>query len=65
MREALEETARVFAPEACVGVYLTRFDAHRRRGDDVTYLRFAFGGTVGEPDPARALDARHRRARCG
>lgn len=23
---------------------------------DVTYLRFAFGGTVGEPDPARTLD---------
>ena len=25
-------------------------------GDDVTYLRFAFAGSVGEPDPTRCLD---------
>jgi hypothetical protein len=25
-------------------------------GEDVTFLRFAFGGTVGEPDAARGLD---------
>lgn len=54
VREALEETARAFVPEAIVGVYLARF---RRGADDVTYLRFAFCGTVGEPDPARGLDA--------
>jgi 8-oxo-dGTP pyrophosphatase MutT (NUDIX family) len=53
VREALEETARNFVPEALVGVYLARF---RRGADDVTYLRFAFCGTVGEADPARALD---------
>ena len=53
VREALEETACRFAPEALVGVYLARL----RRGDeDITYLRFAFCGTVGEPQPGRALD---------
>ena len=53
VREALEETACRFAPEALVGVYLARL----RRGDeDITYLRFAFCGTVGEPEPGRALD---------
>jgi len=53
VREALEETACRFAPEALVGVYLARL----RRGDeDITYLRFAFCGTVGEPEPGRTLD---------
>jgi ADP-ribose pyrophosphatase YjhB (NUDIX family) len=55
IREALEETARVFVPDRVVGVYLSRFQ-RPARGEDVTYLRFAFGGTVGEADPARALD---------
>jgi 8-oxo-dGTP pyrophosphatase MutT (NUDIX family) len=55
VREALEETARVFVPDRLVGVYLSRFQ-RPARGEDVTYLRFAFGGTVGEPEPGRALD---------
>ena len=55
VREALEETARVFTPTALVGVYLSRF-TRPARGEDVTYLRIAYAGTVGEPDPARALD---------
>ena len=55
VREALEETARVFAPQCVVGVYLARF-RRPSRDEDVTYLRIAFGGTAGEPDPARALD---------
>lgn len=55
IREVLEETACVFAPERLVGTYLSRF-RRPSTGDDVTYLRFAFGGTVGEPDPARTLD---------
>ncbi|HJV62465.1 MAG TPA: NUDIX hydrolase [Albitalea sp.] len=55
VREALEETARVFVPDRLVGVYLARFQ-RPASGEDVTYLRFAYGGTVGEPDPARALD---------
>jgi 8-oxo-dGTP pyrophosphatase MutT (NUDIX family) len=55
VREALEETARVFTPDRLVGVYMTRFQ-RPARGEDVTYLRFAFGGSVGEADPARTLD---------
>jgi ADP-ribose pyrophosphatase YjhB (NUDIX family) len=54
MREVLEETARRFTPEALVGIYLSRF--RRADGEDVTYLRFAFTGTVSEPEPGRALD---------
>ena len=55
-REALEETARLFAPQALVGVYLSRF-VRPATGEDVTYLRIAFCGTVGEPEPGRVLDA--------
>ena len=54
-REALEETARTFVPDRLVGVYLSRFQ-RPATGEDVTYLRFAFAGTVGAADPARALD---------
>jgi 8-oxo-dGTP pyrophosphatase MutT (NUDIX family) len=55
VREALEETACVFTPDRLVGVYLARL---RRPAcsEDITYLRFAFGGTAGEPQPGRALD---------
>ena len=55
VREALEETARIFTPEAFVGVYLTRNDAIVG-STDVTFLRLAWVGTVGEPDPALRLD---------
>ena len=55
IREVLEETACVFMPDRLVGVYLSRFQ-RPATGEDVTYVRFAFGGTVGEPDPARTLD---------
>jgi 8-oxo-dGTP pyrophosphatase MutT (NUDIX family) len=55
IREALEETACVFTPDCVVGVYLARF-TRPARGEDVTYLRIAFGGTAGEIDPRRALD---------
>jgi 8-oxo-dGTP pyrophosphatase MutT (NUDIX family) len=56
VREALEETARVFTPDRLVGVYLARL--HRASiGEDITYLRFAYGGSAGEADPARALDS--------
>jgi 8-oxo-dGTP pyrophosphatase MutT (NUDIX family) len=55
VREAMEETACRFEPEALVGVYLARL--HRAStGEDVSYLRFAFCGAVGEPEPGRALD---------
>ena len=55
IREVLEETACVFTPDRLVGVYLSRFQ-RPATGADVTFVRFAFGGTVGEPDPARTLD---------
>ncbi|CAG1017264.1 ADP-ribose pyrophosphatase [Burkholderiaceae bacterium] len=55
VREALEETARIFVPDRLVGIYLARFQ-RPSRDEDVTYLRFAYGGSAGEADPARALD---------
>lgn len=55
VREALEETARVFTPQALLGVYLSRFQ-RPATGEDVTYLRFAFCGCVAEALPGRALD---------
>lgn len=55
VREALEETARVFSPDRLIGVYLAR-QRRTTSGEDITYLRFAFGGTVGEAEPGRALD---------
>ena len=53
VRETLEETAHAFAPEALVGIYLSRF---QRAEEDITYLRMAFCGTVTGFDPERALD---------
>jgi 8-oxo-dGTP pyrophosphatase MutT (NUDIX family) len=55
VREALEETARVFTPQALVGVYLSRFQ-RPSTGEDITYLRFAYCGTVGDELPGRTLD---------
>jgi 8-oxo-dGTP pyrophosphatase MutT (NUDIX family) len=55
VREALEETARNFTPEALLGVYLSRFQ-RPATGEDITYLRLAYCGRVGEPLPGRALD---------
>lgn len=60
MREALEETACRFEPQALLGVYLSRFVRPARDGapaEDVTYLRVAYAGTCGEPEPGRVLDA--------
>jgi 8-oxo-dGTP pyrophosphatase MutT (NUDIX family) len=50
-REALEETAWHFEPQALVGVY-----RWLHPGKPVTYLRFAFSGKVTRHDPGRALD---------
>ncbi len=55
VREVLEETTCSFTPTCLVGTYLSRFQ-RPATGDDVTYVRFAFGGTVGEPDATRTLD---------
>ena len=54
-REVLEETAYDFTPTALVGVYLNRF-TRTRTGDDITYLRFAFCGTLGAHHAWRTLD---------
>ena len=54
-REALEETAHLFMPTALVGVYLSRFQ-RESTGEDITYLRFAFCGTLGELQANRRLD---------
>lgn len=54
-REALEETACPFVPQALVGIYLARLQ-HPKTGEDITYLRFAFTGDVGPEQPGRVLD---------
>lgn len=55
VREVLEETAYDFTPTALVGIYLNRF-RRTRTGDDITYLRLAFAGTVGTHHDWRQLD---------
>jgi phosphatase NudJ len=55
IRETLEETARAFTPEGFLGMYMSRF-RRTRTGEDITYLRLAFYGSVSEADPALALD---------
>jgi phosphatase NudJ len=58
-REALEETARVFTPQALLGVYLSRFVRPAQGGapeEDITYLRLAYKGTVGDVLAGHALD---------
>lgn len=57
-REALEETAHLFTPQALVGVYLSRFQREHEDTElqDITYLRFAFCGQLGELQANRALD---------
>jgi ADP-ribose pyrophosphatase YjhB (NUDIX family) len=55
VREALEETMRAFTPSALVGVYLSRFQ-RPATGEDVTYVRYAYCGSVGEELPGLQLD---------
>jgi phosphatase NudJ len=56
-REVLEETAYPFVPNALVGIYLSRFVRALPHGpQDITYLRFAFCGTVGERIEGMELD---------
>ncbi|MDO8448754.1 MAG: NUDIX hydrolase [Rhodoferax sp.] len=54
-REALEETTHIFTPTALVGVYLSRLQ-RASTGEDITYLRFAFCGTLGDVVVGRTLD---------
>jgi phosphatase NudJ len=60
VRETLEETARHFTPHAWLGAYMSRY-VSGKTGEDVTYVRFAFIGSVGEPIAGRALDKEIRR----
>ncbi len=56
-REALEETAHLFTPTALVGIYLARFQrGEGATAEDVTYLRFAYAGELGQEESGRALD---------
>ena len=55
VRETLEETARHFEPSALLGMYMSRMQ-RPNTGEDITYLRFAFCGTVGEEIAGCALD---------
>lgn len=50
-RETLEESAWHFVPTALIGVY-----QWPRPAGDITYLRFAFSGSLGEHEADRALD---------
>lgn len=50
-RETLEETAWHFVPTQLIGIY-----QWPRPQGDITYLRFAFSGTLGTHDQNRALD---------
>lgn len=55
-REALEETAFMFQPTALVGLYLSRFQ-RLATGEDITYLRLAYCGELGDFDADRPLDS--------
>ena len=58
-REALEETTHTFTPTALVGIYLSRFERAaqgERLAEDITYLRFAYCGELGEAVPGARLD---------
>ena len=57
IRETLEETGRRFTPQWLLGVYLSRARGVEPPATDVTFVRLAFAGTVGEPLPGHALDA--------
>ena len=55
IRETLEETACQFTPEGFLGLYMSRF-RRTRTGEDITYVRMAFFGSVSEADPDMRLD---------
>ncbi|MBA3595046.1 MAG: NUDIX hydrolase [Polaromonas sp.] len=59
VRETLEETAFHFTPDALVGIYMSRFEKAvpgKNQALDITYLRFAFCGKLGEEVAGQALD---------
>src|SRR3569832_307202 len=54
VRETMEEAAHDFSPNCLIGMYMSRY-VSSRTGREVTYLRFAFGGTLAAADD-RPLD---------
>ena len=58
-REALEETTHRFTPTHLLGIYLSRLQRQRpgEESEDITYLRFAYAGELGNVVPGRTLDA--------
>ncbi|MFS2165017.1 NUDIX hydrolase [Variovorax sp. Varisp62] len=56
VRETLEETAHHFTPTALIGIYMARSRPAAERGEDTTYMRFAFAGTLGAFEEGRPLD---------
>jgi phosphatase NudJ len=58
-RETLEETAFHFTPGALVGIYMSRFERPlpgEQAPLDITYLRFALCGVLGDEVVGQALD---------
>jgi ADP-ribose pyrophosphatase YjhB (NUDIX family) len=55
-RETLEETAHHFTPTSLIGIYMARARPLAERSEDITYMRFAFAGTLGSFEEGRALD---------
>ena len=55
-REALEETTHLFTPTHLIVVYLSR-QQRPQTGEDITYLRLAFAGELGEVQAGRTLDS--------
>jgi len=55
VREVLEETTHDFTPTALLGTYLAR-SRSRVSGEWVSYLRFAFRGTLGQAHAELCLD---------
>ena len=58
-REAFEETTHRFTPTELVGIYMSRFQRPARQehaAEDITYLRFAYCGLLGEVVPGAQLD---------
>jgi len=58
VREALEETTHRFTPSHLLGIYMSRLQRQRpgEAMEDITYLRFAFTGQLGEVVAGRVLD---------
>jgi len=62
VREALEETAWHFVPQAVVGIYLWNQAVRSAEGPARTFLRVAFHGTVTHQEGGRTLDTGIERA---